>query len=367
MYTNFDLKEYLNNGVHQVAADLTKASIFHPMTLKYMTQFAAGVKEAEKKREQLESEGHHIPPFLLGSITDACNLRCKGCYAHRADDCRSQQEGPGQELLPVAKWNDIFRQSEDMGVNFFILAGGEPFMRPGVIEMAAKHKKILFPVITNGLLINSTRIKFLKSNRNIIPVLSVEGDAGTTDARRGEGIYALLEKSMEDLHKAGILFGASITVTKENMEEVLSDKFVDGLESRGCRGVIYIEYVPADADTDELTPDDDDREIIMKRIDALRTERENMIFIAFPGDEQAAGGCLAAGRGFFHINPYGGAEPCPFSPYSDMNIRDVTLLEALDSPLFRALTSSELLAKPHKGGCTLFQYEDEVKAMQGLA
>lgn len=69
-----------------------------------------------------------------------------------------------------------------------------------------------------------------------------------------------------------------------------------------------------------------------------------------------------AGRGFFHINAAGGAEPCPFSPYSEMNLSEQSLLTILQSPFFekvREISGAEALN--HKGGCTLFQYENEVK------
>jgi MoaA/NifB/PqqE/SkfB family radical SAM enzyme len=89
----------------------------------------------------------------------------------------------------------------------------------------------------------------------------------------------------------------------------------------------------------------------------------DVIFISFPGDEKATGGCLAAGRGFFHINPEGKAEPCPFSPYSDTNVKDLSLLEALDSPLFQKLNNSGLLLQEHTGGCVLFSREEQVSDM----
>ena len=88
-----------------------------------------------------------------------------------------------------------------------------------------------------------------------------------------------------------------------------------------------------------------------------------MVFISFPGDEKSSGGCLAAGRGFFHINSHGGAEPCPFSPYSDVNIRDRSLRDAMNSPLFTALRSGDLLADDHKGGCVLFDKREQVQAL----
>lgn len=97
------------------------------------------------------------------------------------------------------------------------------------------------------------------------------------------------------------------------------------------------------------------------RLDALRETQRDMLLISFPGDERASGGCLAAGRGFFHINARGGAEPCPFSPYSDTSLQDVSLKEAMRSPLFRRLREDGNLTGIHTGGCALFEQEETVK------
>ena len=91
--------------------------------------------------------------------------------------------------------------------------------------------------------------------------------------------------------------------------------------------------------------------------------KQEMVFIAFPGDEKSSGGCLAAGRGFFHINAMGGAEPCPFSPYSDVSLKNMTLKEALKSPLFQKLQENGNLEKEHIGGCVLFEQEEQVKQL----
>ena len=74
-------------------------------------------------------------------------------------------------------------------------------------------------------------------------------------------------------------------------------------------------------------------------------------------------GCLAAGRGFFHINAHGGAEPCPFSPFSDVSLCDHTLLEALQSPFFHKVRDLNAQEEGHMGGCALFAKEDQVKAL----
>ena len=75
---------------------------------------------------------------------------------------------------------------------------------------------------------------------------------------------------------------------------------------------------------------------------------------------------MAAGRGFFHINSHGGAEPCPFSPYSDINVKDTSLRQALSSDLFRGLREGGLLNDDHKGGCVLYEKRSAVQQLLGI-
>ena len=88
-----------------------------------------------------------------------------------------------------------------------------------------------------------------------------------------------------------------------------------------------------------------------------------MLFMSFPGDEKTSEGCLAAGRGFFHINSHGGAEPCPASPYSDINVGETSILEALDCNLFRSLRDGGILMDEHEGGCVLFEHKEDVERL----
>jgi MoaA/NifB/PqqE/SkfB family radical SAM enzyme len=191
--------------------------------------------------------------------------------------------------------------------------------------------------------------------------MSIEGEKETTDLRRGEGVYDMLIANMDELKRRGLIFGASVTVTTENVKEVTSDAFLQKLSDRGCKAVIFVEFVPVTDESTELAPGDDEREYLAGEIERLRNDHPEMVYISFPGDEKSSGGCVAAGRGFFHINSHGGAEPCPFSPYSDVNIRDTSLREALHSPLFTALRSGDILMDDHEGGCVLFEKREQVE------
>ena len=111
----------------------------------------------------------------------------------------------------------------------------------------------------------------------------------------------------------------------------------------------------------ELAPGDAERKYLRDEIDRLRAEHPEMVYISFPGDEKSSGGCVAAGRGFFHINSHGGAEPCPFSPYSDINVRNTSLKEAINSRLFCELIDGGYLLEDHPGGCTLYEKREQVE------
>lgn len=355
---DFVLAKYINKGIQDIMKDIVKATFKDPAESIFMGKFALSVKRGSEIRQRMDEQGEHIPPFIIASITSSCNLHCKGCYARENNIC---SDDAVSNQLTTQDWANIFMEAKILGINFVLLVGGEPLMRPDVLSEAAKHPEILFPVFTNGTIMNDQYLQFFKKNRNMVPVISVEGHVEATDERRGEGTYAMLDATMATLEKAHLLFGASITVTRENMQEVLSETFVQELLCKGCRAILYIEYVPVDEKSLHLAPTPKDNVYIEKKVGRLRKTFDKTLFISFPGDEHKSGGCLAAGRGFFHINVHGGAEPCPASPFSDCNVKEIGLREALKSPLFKILRDEKILLEDHAGGCVLFENKDRVE------
>ena len=356
----FDLQEYMTKGVERVVSDALKATFKNPKESAFMLGFAGASRNASEKRRRAEKNGEHIPPFLIASITSKCNLHCAGCYS-RCNHATVDTEPVKQ--LTDEEWFGIFEEADDLGISFILLAGGEPMLRRGVIEAAGKKKNILFPIFTNGTFMDERYYDLFDKSRNLIPIMSIEGRREVTDARRGDGIYDRLIRNMDELQKRGLIFGASVTVTTENMNEVTSETFLNELSDRGCKAVIFVEFVPVTEESADLAPGDAQREYLKNEIARLRKDRPEMVFISFPGDEKSSGGCVAAGRGFFHINSHGGAEPCPFSPYSDVNIRNASLREAMHSPLFMALQSGDILSDDHPGGCVLYEKRELVEQL----
>ena len=358
MGEKFDLQEYLIEGVEGIVSEAIKATLKNPKESAFMLKFAAASRTASKKRRKAEAKGDHIPPFLIASITSKCNLHCAGCYS-RCNHATTDSEPVRQ--LTAEEWQNVFDEAEEIGISFIMLAGGEPMLRRGVIEGAGKKQNILFPIFTNGTYLDERYLELFDKCRNLIPVMSIEGSRELTDERRGAGIYDRLIANMDEIHKRGLIFGASVTVTTRNCKEVTSQAFLDSLSEKGCKVVIFVEYVPVTDESRELAPTDTEREYLQNKIRQLRETHPEMVYISFPGDEKSSGGCVAAGRGFFHINSHGGAEPCPFSPYSDINVRDSSLKKAMDSPLFRKLRDEGYLLEDHEGGCVLYEKRELVQ------
>jgi len=331
------LTRTLNGRFHLFFANAFRIIRRQPGYFIPMAKHLFWQRRAAGIRLKNEKQGIHVPPFLIFSVTKQCNLNCKGCYA------KHLHKDSGEELS-IARIGEIIREAEHLGISIVLLAGGEPLIRKDILTITEQYPRMIFPIFTNGLLIDDAKARAFTRQKNAIPIVSLEGDLDLTDTRRGEGVYASITKTFEILRRCHAVFGTSITVTRDNFEEVTSLQFVEQLYQFGCRLVFFIEYIPCSDNSQKLviTPEQRSR---LKQVLADRRKQYDIIFISFPGDEEAYGGCLAAGRGFVHISSSGRVEPCPFSPFSDISLIDQTLAKALKSHfLLKIRENRELLS-----------------------
>jgi MoaA/NifB/PqqE/SkfB family radical SAM enzyme len=345
----------LETSLASFVRDAVRVALRAPSLLATMLRFARGQRNAARVRASWEARGTHVPPLMIASITETCNLRCRGCYAmvHRG--------APDRELSD-ARWRGLFLEASRLGISFVLVAGGEPFSRPEVIEAAASTPDTLYAVFTNGLLIGPRTVSTLRRDRNVVPVISLEGPEHETDGRRGTGVYRRVMQAMARLRAARVTFGASLTVTSDNLDVVTAPAFVRSLTDAGARIVFFVEFTPVEPGTEALALSEAQRTDLRRRVDAFHAERR-ALFVAFPGDEERYGGCLAAGRGFIHVDPQGRLEPCPFAPYSDTSVRGQPLAEALGSPLLAAIRENHSRLTETRGGCALWAERDWVRSL----
>lgn len=137
MNDNFDLQNYLIEGVEGVVKEAIKATLKNPRESAFMLKFAKATRTASKNRCEAEDNGEHIPPFLIASITSKCNLHCAGCYS-RCNHATTDIEPVSQ--LTSGEWLKIFDEADELGISFILLASGEPMLRRDIIEAAGKNR-----------------------------------------------------------------------------------------------------------------------------------------------------------------------------------------------------------------------------------
>lgn len=281
------------------------------------------------KQEELKKKYRcNIPWTVLLDPTSACNLHCTGCWA---------SEYGNRLNLTNEEIDGIIRQGKEMGVYMYIYTGGEPLVRKkDIIRLCEKHDDCTFLCFTNGTLIDEAFAAEMLRVKNFVPAISLEGMREATDSRRGPGVFDQVIRAMDILHEKKLIYGISSCYTSANYDSITSEAYYDMLIEKGAYFIWYFHYMPVGNDAaPELLPSPEQRETVYRRIREYRT-RKPLFAMDFQNDAEFVGGCIAGGRRYLHINANGDIDPCVFIHYSDSNIREKTLLEALQSPLMMA-------------------------------
>ncbi len=355
MENNDEMNRMVNEMIKGIFNDALGVSLKDPAMAAFFIKAALAQKKAAAVRQRNEEHGVHVPPVMILSVTNRCNLRCAGCYSRLVP--RERKPELSEEGL-----RSVLRQASELGISIVLVVGGEPLTRPDIFDVTGNFPDMVFTLFTNGTLIDDAVLQKFKEQKHVIPILSMEGNDNITDLRRGAGTYDRLMKDMAKLCKSGIFFGSSLTVTRMNYDEVTGEPFVRRMRDYGCKAFIYVEYNPVKSGTEDWVVSDGQRDEILAKMAAYRKNQPG-VYIGFPGDEKAFGGCLSSGRGFIHVSASGDLEPCPFAPYSDTSILDTPLKEALNSRLFKVLQENRDKLMESNGGCALWKKPEWVKSL----
>ena len=314
-----------------------------------------GTKTIRKMREV-----HHcnIPWLILMDPTSACNLRCTGCWAAEY----------GYKLnLTYDELDDIVTQGKELGIYFYMFTGGEPLVRKAdILKLCKKHHDVAFHSFTNGTLIDEEFCKEVQKLGNLSFSLSLEGFEEVNDLRRGAGVYEKVLHAMDLLKASGQIFGTSICYTSKNYKVVTSDEFLQMLVDKGAILSWFFHYMPVgkDASTDLLlTPEQ--REYMVNRVRFVRSRKcpIKLFTLDFQNDAEFVGGCIAGGKNYLHINPNGDVEPCVFIHYSNINIKEHSLLECLQQPLFMQYHDNMPFNDNQLRPCPMLENPEMIKKM----
>jgi len=288
-----------------------------------------------------EQHGCGPPWFMTLSPGHACNLHCRGCYANSE---------PSAAKLPWSTLDRIMTEAKELwGVPLFVISGGEPLIYRSegkdVLDAVEKHSDCLFLMFTNGLSIDEQMAARLAKLGNVTPALSVEGFRDRTDAHRGPGVYDRVLEAMAHLREAGVPFGISVTATRLNCREILSDQFLDFFF--GEQGAFYgflFQYMPIGRglDLDSMPTAEQAIDFWRRSWEVIATK--HILLLDFWNHGPMVEGCIAAGRdrGYIYIDWNGKVMPCVFAPFSAGNIQEVyagggNLNDLWNAPFFAAI------------------------------
>ena len=304
----------------------------------------AMIQGQPRRKAFTEKYGITPPNHLVISPTMKCNLKCYGCYAWQYSK---------KEDLPYEVCNRIIDEANAIGIYFFVITGGEPFVWPQLYDFLSRHNDSFFQIYTNGTAIDDEVAKKLAELGNAIPCISVEGFEKETAARRGNETWGKIMNAMDALNRNGVLFGYSVTAKRENNDLVVSDEFVDFFVSKGCFVGWYFNYIPIGREPNlDLMPTPEQRDYRRKRIVEIR-KTKNIIVADFWNDGNLVNGCMAGGKNYLHINVNGDVEPCVFVHFAADNIKEKSLAEVITSPFFMAFRKRQPFNENHLRPCSI--------------
>lgn len=311
-----------------------------------------GWPKEEKLRQKYNC---NIPWAILLDPTSACNLHCTGCWAAEY----------GHKLnLTYDEIDDIICQGKELGVYMYIYTGGEPLVRKkDLIKLCEKHSDCVFLCFTNATLIDEDFANEMLRVGNLVPAISLEGFEEATDDRRGNGVYQKVIHAMELLRKKKLIYGISCCYTSANYNSITSEEFYDSLIDLGAYFVWYFHYMPVGNDAaPQLLPTPEQRIGVYEKIRKYRATKP-LFAMDFQNDAEYVGGCIAGGRRYLHINANGDIDPCVFIHYSDSNIREKTLLQALRSPMLMAYHANQPFNENMLRPCPMLENPQKLRAM----
>ncbi|MGM9539309.1 putative heme d1 biosynthesis radical SAM protein NirJ2 [Anaerovibrio sp.] len=293
------------------------------------------------------------------NTTNACNMYCDHCY--RDAGCKAEEE------LSTAEARTLLEQIARAGFKIMIFSGGEPLMRPDIVELVAYASSLgLRPVFgTNGTLITLEMAQRLKAAGAMGMGISLDSmDREKHNRfRKFPGAWEGAVQGMRNCRAAGLPFQIHTTVMEWNNHELeaLTDFAVaEGavahhfffLVPTGRAKTIEAESLRAEAYEDTLTR-------IMKKQQEVAIELKPTCAPQFLRIAAQMGiktrfrrGCLA-GTAYCIISPRGKVQPCA---YLNMELGDVR-----KTPFDEIWKNSEVLNRlrtlEYSGGCGSCQYK----------
>lgn len=253
------------------------------------------------ERRQAESKPF-FPAFVMISVTESCNLACKGCWVSAG----------GRKQLSIEQLDGIIRESKKQGSYFFGILGGEPLMYKGLWDVIERHKDCYFQIFTNATLLTDEVALRMRRLGNVTPLISIEGLKEESDLRRGrDNVYERTLAGLRACRRHRLIFGVAASICRSNYDELVSRKHIEDMAREGAAYLWYYIYRPVGRYP--VTENALSVEQIRSFREFLVEQRMDspLFIIDTYWDDKGRAMCPAATGMSHHIAPSGAVEFCP--------------------------------------------------------
>jgi len=267
---------------------------------------------AVQRFQRRKARGDAFPAFLFLSVTNACNLRCQGCWVTPSRPPTHLDLGLAHRLIDAARSQGSF---------FFGILGGEPFLHPGLFELLAAHPDCYFQVFTNGTLITPEVAARLRQLGNVTPLISVEGLEAVSDVRRGgTEVFASTLAGLACCRREKLITGVASSICRSNLADLATEAFARRVVELGAHYLWYYLYRPVGPRPCPELALDREEILRLRRFMVEVRQRVPLLIVDAYWDHDGKALCPAAVGISHHVNPYGDLEPCPVIQFAKENL-----------------------------------------------
>ncbi|WNM58867.1 radical SAM/SPASM domain-containing protein [Candidatus Nitrospira allomarina] len=327
-------------------------------------------------------------PYLVAlNLTKRCNLKCEHCYL----DATTKMGGGHDELTTEECFRLIDQIAQVNAGSLLVITGGEPLVRPDILEIARHAVEQRFMVVfgTNGMLIDDKMAKAMVDIGVMGVGISIDSlDPATHNAFRGlPGAWEGAMAGIEACKRNGLQFQVHFSAQPMNYKELPA--VIDWSHDLGAKvlNVFFMVCTGRGEELTDITPSQ--YEEVLSYLVESQDKYQDMLVrarcaphfkrLAYEKDPNSpitkaqgymGGGCLA-GTNYARVTPNGDLTPCPYMPLSAGNIRQTSFVDLWEnSEVFNSFRYPHLKGKCGDceyseicGGCRARPYVDHGDAM----
>lgn len=272
-------------------------------------------------RKMLEFEKKLPCITVLVSVTSACKYHCSHCY---------QKFDIGKDL-DTDILIDTVKKMQEMGIAFFNIEGGEPFLVYDKLLKVCKaidHRSEII-INTTGDTVTYERLKELKSLGNVTALMfSLHSDTaeGLNTFTGNDKAWENMSNAISAAHKAGIGVTFNSCLQKESFSDGTFEKIMEVARNFNAALIQLIKPKPAGGwlKSGAKVFNDNDVKILKEKVNSYNKQRKYkdypFVYSQLMEEETEMFGCTAGGTDRFYINAKGDVQPCEFLNISFGNI-----------------------------------------------